>query len=177
MFIAIHPPLPSQALIGALLAAGHHPVPVESLADAARKEPDGGWRAIVVEVGDDLGLALGVQSLHRLDLFDSDRLFDRPLLHAVAHPVAVNPDARLAAYATVRRWPVVWFDVPPGVPKVAGLIEPQRLVVSRLEVPAAGLSQPLRLMVIGDLQPAGPHEDKERIEAIVAEADRALAQS
>ena len=67
MFIAIHPPVPSQALIGALLAAGHHPVPVESLADAARKEPDGGWRAILVEVGDDLGLALGMAAKLRTD--------------------------------------------------------------------------------------------------------------
>src|SRR5690606_17685700 len=43
----------------------------------------------------------------------SDSYYDRPLLWAVEHPVAVNPDARLAAYAAVRRWPMVWFDVPP----------------------------------------------------------------
>jgi putative phosphoserine phosphatase/1-acylglycerol-3-phosphate O-acyltransferase len=59
----------------------------------------------------------------------SDSYFDRPLLQAVAHPVAVNPDARLAAYAVLRRWPLIWFDVPPGVPKVAGLVEPQRLIM------------------------------------------------
>lgn len=57
----------------------------------------------------------------------SDSYYDLPLLTAVAHPHAVNPDPRLAAVATVRRWPVVWFDAPPGVPKLAGL-EPQQLL-------------------------------------------------
>lgn len=57
----------------------------------------------------------------------SDSYYDLPLLTAVAHPHAVNPDPRLAAVATLRRWPVLWFDAPPGVPKVAGL-EPQQLL-------------------------------------------------
>jgi len=55
----------------------------------------------------------------------SDSWYDAPLLGAVGHPVAVNPDPRMAAWALVRRWPVRFFDVPPGVPKLAG-IEPQR---------------------------------------------------
>jgi putative phosphoserine phosphatase/1-acylglycerol-3-phosphate O-acyltransferase len=59
----------------------------------------------------------------------SDSYYDRPLLGAVEHPVAVNPDVRLAALAAVRRWPMIWFDVPPGVPKLGGLIEPQRLIM------------------------------------------------
>jgi len=59
----------------------------------------------------------------------SDSWYDRPLLGAVGHPVAVNPDARLAGWAVLRRWPISWLDVPPGVPKVAG-IEPQRLALS-----------------------------------------------
>jgi putative phosphoserine phosphatase / 1-acylglycerol-3-phosphate O-acyltransferase len=59
----------------------------------------------------------------------SDSFYDRPLLGAVEHPVAVNPDVRLAAYAAIRRWPMIWFDVPPGVPKLGGLIEPQRLIM------------------------------------------------
>lgn len=59
----------------------------------------------------------------------SDSYYDNPLLGAVAHPVAVNPDARLLALATVRRWPVVHLDVPAGVPKVPVLnVEPQRVV-------------------------------------------------
>jgi putative phosphoserine phosphatase/1-acylglycerol-3-phosphate O-acyltransferase len=59
----------------------------------------------------------------------TDSFYDNPLLGAVGHPVAVNPDPRLLALATVRRWPVVHLDVPAGVPKLPVLnIEPQRLV-------------------------------------------------
>jgi putative phosphoserine phosphatase / 1-acylglycerol-3-phosphate O-acyltransferase len=57
----------------------------------------------------------------------SDSFYDVPLLSAVGHPTAVNPDIRLAAVAAVRRWPVLHLDVPPGVPKVAG-IEPQQVL-------------------------------------------------
>jgi DNA-binding response OmpR family regulator len=60
MFVAVFPPTPSQALIGALLAAGHQPVPVESLADAATRRPESGWPTAVVEVSDDLGSALAM---------------------------------------------------------------------------------------------------------------------
>jgi phosphoserine phosphatase len=37
----------------------------------------------------------------------SDSINDLPLLSAVRHPVAVNPDPRLAAVATERGWPVI----------------------------------------------------------------------
>ncbi|MEA3075216.1 MAG: hypothetical protein QOF60_124 [Actinomycetota bacterium] len=57
----------------------------------------------------------------------SDSIYDVPLLSAVGHPVAVNPDPRLLAYALFRRWPVSWLDVPPGVPKFGG-IEPFDIV-------------------------------------------------
>src|SRR5438270_722122 len=64
---------------------------------------------------------------HDVDLADSwaysDSVYDTPLLHAVGHPTAVNPDPRLAVVAALRRWPVLHLDVPPGVPKVLG-IEP-----------------------------------------------------
>ena len=53
----------------------------------------------------------------------SDSIYDVPLLWAVAHPRAVNPDPRLRALATIARWPVIHLDSPPGVPQVAG-IEP-----------------------------------------------------
>jgi HAD superfamily hydrolase (TIGR01490 family) len=39
----------------------------------------------------------------------SDSASDLPMLEAVGHPVAVNPDARLAATAAERGWPVVIF--------------------------------------------------------------------
>jgi putative phosphoserine phosphatase/1-acylglycerol-3-phosphate O-acyltransferase len=51
----------------------------------------------------------------------SDSVYDAPMLSAVGHPSAVNPDPRLRILATVRRWPMRWLDVPPGVPKLAGL--------------------------------------------------------
>ncbi len=57
----------------------------------------------------------------------SDSIYDVPLLSAVGYPHAINPDPRLLAYATLRRWPTQWLDVPPGVPKFAGL-EPFDLV-------------------------------------------------
>ena len=39
----------------------------------------------------------------------SDSVSDLPMLDAVGHPVAVNPDARLGATAAERGWPVVIF--------------------------------------------------------------------
>jgi putative phosphoserine phosphatase/1-acylglycerol-3-phosphate O-acyltransferase len=59
----------------------------------------------------------------------SDSYYDNPLLAAVGHPVAVNPDPRLLALASLRRWSVMHLDVPAGVPKLPVLnVEPQRLV-------------------------------------------------
>jgi putative phosphoserine phosphatase/1-acylglycerol-3-phosphate O-acyltransferase len=51
------------------------------------------------------------------------------LLSIVGHPSAVNPDPRMLAVATLRRWPVVHLDVPAGVPKLLG-IEPQRAAMA-----------------------------------------------
>ncbi|CAN5455218.1 hypothetical protein BH18ACT1_BH18ACT1_04500 [soil metagenome] len=53
----------------------------------------------------------------------SDSVYDVPLLAAVAHATAINPDPRLRVVAALRRWPTLHLDVPPGVPKLAG-IEP-----------------------------------------------------
>jgi HAD superfamily hydrolase (TIGR01490 family) len=39
--------------------------------------------------------------------FYSDSLNDLPLLQRVTHPVAVDPDATLRAYATERGWPII----------------------------------------------------------------------
>ncbi len=55
----------------------------------------------------------------------SDSVYDLPLLNAVRFPTVVNPDPRLRLVAVARRWPSQFFDVPAGVPKLAG-IEPQR---------------------------------------------------
>lgn len=45
----------------------------------------------------------------------SDSVYDTPLLAAVGHPVAVNPDPRLVVVAAARRWPTVDLAVSPGV--------------------------------------------------------------
>ncbi len=50
----------------------------------------------------------------------SDSYFDAPLLDAVRHPVAVNPDPQLRALAALKGWPVRHLDVPEGVAKIAG---------------------------------------------------------
>ena len=57
----------------------------------------------------------------------SDSVYDLPLLSAVGHPHAVNPDPRLHLVATLRRWPVLHLDAPPGVPKLLG-VEPADVV-------------------------------------------------
>ena len=59
----------------------------------------------------------------------SDSYYDTPLLSLVGHPTVVNPDPRMWAMATLRRWPVVHLDVPAGVPKLLGL-EPQRAAMA-----------------------------------------------
>jgi putative phosphoserine phosphatase/1-acylglycerol-3-phosphate O-acyltransferase len=68
---------------------------------------------------------------HGVDLRESwaysDSFYDIPLLSAVGHPHAVNPDPRLQVVATLRRWPVLHLDVPPGVPKLLG-VEPADVV-------------------------------------------------
>jgi putative phosphoserine phosphatase/1-acylglycerol-3-phosphate O-acyltransferase len=61
----------------------------------------------------------------RASFMYSDSVYDLPLLRAVGHPVAVKPDPRLEVVARTLRWPVRNLDVPPGVPKIAG-IEPHR---------------------------------------------------
>ena len=61
----------------------------------------------------------------------SDSAYDLPLLSAVGHPRAVNPDAALHGLALLSGWPVMHLDVPPGVPTVGGfeLFDLGRLVL------------------------------------------------
>jgi putative phosphoserine phosphatase / 1-acylglycerol-3-phosphate O-acyltransferase len=60
----------------------------------------------------------------------SDSFYDAPLLGAVAHPHAVNPDPRLLLLAAARRWPILHLDVPAGVAKVPVVgLELQRLLL------------------------------------------------
>jgi putative phosphoserine phosphatase/1-acylglycerol-3-phosphate O-acyltransferase len=65
----------------------------------------------------------------------SDSIYDAPLLAAVGHPHAINPDPRLYVLALARRWPVEYWDRPPGVPSIAGL-EPYHLMRMVIRKPA-----------------------------------------
>jgi len=70
-------------------------------------------------------------SKHSVDLAQchacSDSTFDVPLLSSVGSPHAVNPDPTLTILATARRWPVEYWDRPPGVPSVLGF-EPYHML-------------------------------------------------
>lgn len=68
MYLAVYPESPSPATTSTLLAAGFQPVPVADVADAGRKQPDGGWAAAVVELGDMPDLAVTIASKIRNDL-------------------------------------------------------------------------------------------------------------
>ncbi len=70
----------------------------------------------------------------------SDSQTDLPMLEAVGHPVAVNPDKELARIAREREWPVMRFNRPvamrrrlpnvPEFPHISELDTRQRLIVS-----------------------------------------------
>ena len=61
----------------------------------------------------------------------SDSFYDAPMLSAVGHPFAVNPDARLSLLAAARRWPVRNLDVADGIAKVPVVgLEVQRLALA-----------------------------------------------
>jgi HAD superfamily hydrolase (TIGR01490 family) len=63
-------------------------------------------------------LAARLAAEHGVDLSDchayGDSISDLPLLELVGHPVAVNPDFRLAREARRRGWSVVEWDTEPG---------------------------------------------------------------
>jgi putative phosphoserine phosphatase/1-acylglycerol-3-phosphate O-acyltransferase len=90
-----------------------------------------GKLAAVAEWAKDRGIDLAESFAY------SDSWYDLPLLSAVGHPTAVNPDPRLLAAAVARRWPVLHLDVPAGVPKLPVVgIEPQQVLMQlgRLEM-------------------------------------------
>ncbi len=82
---------------------------------------------------------------HGIDLRDSsafsDSFYDLPLLGAVGHATVVNPDIRLHAVATLRRWPVLYLNSPSGVPKVLGVepVDVLRLFMQQFALPLARL--------------------------------------
>ncbi|MDQ2726531.1 MAG: HAD-IB family phosphatase [Actinomycetota bacterium] len=68
--------------------------------------------------------------LHDLDLADSvayaDSASDLPMLEAVGHPVAVNPETRLASIARKRGWHTEHWPKAPGGPRPLLPIGPRR---------------------------------------------------
>lgn len=63
------------------------------------------------------GKVVAMQEIARWDGLDlaqcyaySDSTSDLPMLEAVGHPVAVNPDGRLARHAETNAWPIVRFS-------------------------------------------------------------------
>jgi DNA-binding response OmpR family regulator len=62
MYLIIYPATPSPSLTGAVLGAGYQPVPIADVAEAGSKEPNDGWAAAVVELGDDPSLGVTIAS-------------------------------------------------------------------------------------------------------------------
>ncbi len=91
----------------------------------------------------------GVNAIDLTESFAySDSWYDVPLLELVGNPVAVNPDLRLRALATARRWKIREFAKPDGVPTVAGLegqellfpfFDPRLSLFARIELTDAEL--------------------------------------
>ena len=67
MLAAVYPEQPSAPLVEALLAAGCRPVPVADAAAVADQEPEGGWAAVVVELGEEPTAALSLARRVRAD--------------------------------------------------------------------------------------------------------------
>jgi HAD superfamily hydrolase (TIGR01490 family) len=51
----------------------------------------------------------------------ADSYYDLPFLAALGHPIAVNPDRRLASAARSRQWPIISFAKPPTMRGRMGL--------------------------------------------------------
>ncbi|MGD0395076.1 MAG: HAD-IB family hydrolase, partial [Acidimicrobiales bacterium] len=71
-----------------------------------------GKRAAVTRWAADNGVDLGASHVY------TDSVFDVPLLLAVGHPHPLNADPRLVVVALARRWPLEYWDRPPGIPSV-----------------------------------------------------------
>jgi DNA-binding response OmpR family regulator len=67
MLIALYPEQPSASLVEALIAAGYRPVPMSGASAVADQEPEEGWAALVVELGDDPTAGLSVARRVRND--------------------------------------------------------------------------------------------------------------
>jgi fatty acyl-CoA reductase len=67
-----------------------------------------GRASLVARIAADHGIELAACHAY------GDSVSDLPMLEAVGHPYAVNPDFRLAREARRRRWPVLEWATEPG---------------------------------------------------------------
>jgi len=67
----------------------------------------------------------------------SDSITDLPMLEAVGHPTAVNPDRELARVSAERDWDVRWFDQPVPLRSRVPLPESRAMVIMTAVVTAA----------------------------------------
>jgi DNA-binding response OmpR family regulator len=68
MYVLVSPESPSQSLISALLTIGYQPVPIAGIDDAVTKEPDSGWAAGIIELGNDPSAAITLATKIRDEL-------------------------------------------------------------------------------------------------------------
>ena len=91
-------------------------------------------------------------SAHHIDLARSwaysDSISDRPMLEAVGHPVAVNPDRDLRRLAAAQGWPVRDFERPVRVRVRIRMPRPSLPDGSRLLWGAAGLTGLAAVIVV-----------------------------
>ena len=67
----------------------------------------------------------------------SDSFTDVPMLEAVGHPSAVNPDKALRAHAVAREWAVLDFATPVGLRRRAADLPPGRVALATVGAAAA----------------------------------------
>lgn len=67
----------------------------------------------------------------------SDSITDLPMLEAVGHPTAVNPDRELARVSAERNWDVRWFDQPVPLRSRVPLPESRAMAITTAMVVAA----------------------------------------
>jgi hypothetical protein len=95
----------------------------------------------------------GLARRHRLDLAGSyaytDSVTDLPMLEAVGHPVAVNPDRELRKIAEDRGWEVRQFRNPVRLrSRIASAVPPKRVGIAAAVVGTAAVGAVLTWVVL-----------------------------
>lgn len=150
-FIAIHPATPSAALTTALVAAGFQPLPIETVADldgrASRAE------ALVVEIGDDLGLAMATSRKARTEhglpvLVVADRTMTADLAdHPDFDDFVLTPIDRVELRTRLERLgPIVEADDPEDPDADVLLFKDLTLNLATYQATLAGIPQDLTYM-------------------------------